>query len=33
MTEWALPTEQLVEYERLTHEMQGDARLTALRRR
>ena len=32
MTEWALPTEQLVEYERISHEMQGDARLTALRR-
>ena len=32
MTEWALPTEQLVEYERITHEMHDDARLTALRR-
>ena len=32
MTEWALPTEQLVEYERITHEMHGDARLAALRR-
>ena len=32
MTEWALPTEQLVEYQRITHEMHGDARLTALRR-
>ena len=32
MTEWALPTEQLVEYERITHEMHDDARLAALRR-
>ena len=32
MTEWALPTEQLVEYERITHEMHGDARLAALQR-
>ncbi len=32
MTEWALPTEQLVEYERITHEMNGDAQLAALRR-
>lgn len=32
MTEWALPTEQLVEYERITHEMSSDARLGALKR-
>lgn len=32
MTEWALPTEQLVEYDRITHEMNGDGRLAALRR-
>ncbi|MGD0899570.1 MAG: alpha-amylase/4-alpha-glucanotransferase domain-containing protein [Thermoguttaceae bacterium] len=32
MTEWALPTEQLVEYERISHEMQGDPRWPALRR-
>jgi len=32
MTEWALPTDQLVEYERITREMHGDARLAALRR-
>ncbi len=31
MTEWALPTEQLVEYERLTHEMEDDPRWEALR--
>ena len=32
MTEWALPTEQLVEYERLGHEMQNDPRWLSLRR-
>jgi 4-alpha-glucanotransferase len=32
MTEWALPTEQLVEYERLTHETEDDPRFAALRR-
>ena len=32
MTEWALPTEQLVEYERLSHEMENDPRWQALRR-
>ena len=32
MTEWALPTEQLVEYERLGHEMQNDPRWVSLRR-
>ena len=32
MTEWALPTEQLVEYERLAHEMHDDPRWPALRR-
>jgi alpha-amylase len=32
MTEWALPAEQLVEYERLTHEAEGDGRLAGLRR-
>ena len=32
MTEWALPTEQLVEYERIAHEMQDDPRWPALRR-
>jgi 4-alpha-glucanotransferase len=32
MTEWALPTTQLLEYERLTHEMHDDGRWPALRR-
>ena len=32
MTEWALPTEQLVEYERLSHEMQNDPRWSSVRR-
>jgi alpha-amylase len=32
MTEWALPTEQLVEYERLSRDMQSDPRWPALRR-
>ena len=32
MTEWALPAEQLVEYERITHEAEGDSRLAGLRR-
>jgi len=32
MTEWALPAEQLAEYERLTHEVQGDPRWQAMRR-
>jgi len=32
MTEWALPTEQLVEYQRLSHEMRDDPRWPALRR-
>jgi 4-alpha-glucanotransferase len=32
MTEWALPAEQLVEYQRVTHEMHNDARLTTLQR-
>ncbi len=32
MTEWALPAEQLVEYERITHEADGDGRLASLRR-
>jgi alpha-amylase len=32
MTEWALPTAQLNEYERLAHEMHDDPRWTALRR-
>jgi alpha-amylase/alpha-mannosidase (GH57 family) len=32
MTEWALPTQQLIEYERITHEMHDDARLAALKR-
>ncbi|MEZ6072511.1 MAG: alpha-amylase/4-alpha-glucanotransferase domain-containing protein [Pirellulales bacterium] len=31
MTEWSLPTDRLVEYERLVHEMEGDARWPALR--
>lgn len=31
MTEWALPTEQLAEYERLAHEMRDDPRWPALR--
>jgi alpha-amylase len=32
MTEWALPAEQLVEYERIAHEMEGDPRWPALKR-
>ena len=32
MTEWALPAEQLVEYERISHEMKEDPRWPALRR-
>jgi len=32
MTEWALPAEQLVEYERLAHETADDPRFAALRR-
>jgi alpha-amylase len=32
MTEWALPADQLVEYERLTHEADGDGRVAGLRR-
>jgi alpha-amylase len=32
MTEWALPTEQQVEYERISHEMEQDHRWPALRR-
>jgi alpha-amylase len=32
MTEWALPTEQLVEYDRISHEMQPDPRWPSLRR-
>jgi alpha-amylase len=32
MTEWALPTEQLVEYERIAHEMHDDHRWPAIRR-
>ena len=32
MTEWALPTEQLIEYDRITHEMNSDGRLAALQR-
>ena len=32
MTEWALPTEQLIDYDRITHEMDGDGRLASLRR-
>ena len=32
MTEWALPTEQLVEYERIAGEMRDDPRWPALRR-
>ncbi|MGA2616981.1 MAG: alpha-amylase/4-alpha-glucanotransferase domain-containing protein [Thermoguttaceae bacterium] len=32
MTEWALPTEQLVEYERLSHELRDDPRWSVLRR-
>ena len=32
MTEWALPTEQLVEYERISHEMEHDPRWPSLRR-
>jgi alpha-amylase len=32
MTEWALPTEQLLEYERISHEMRDDPRWPALRR-
>ena len=31
MTEWALPTERLVEYERIAHEMQDDPRWASLR--
>ena len=31
MTEWALPTEQLVEYDRIAHEMHGDPRWASLR--
>ena len=31
MTEWALPVEQLQEYERLTHDMEGDPRWPGLR--
>ena len=31
MTEWALPAEQLVEYQRIAHEMQDDPRWAALR--
>jgi len=31
MTEWALPTEQLVEYERLVHETSDDPRFAAIR--
>ena len=31
MTEWALPAEQLVQYERLAHEMEGDDRWGLLR--
>ena len=31
MTEWALPAEQLVEYERIAHEMQDDPRWASLR--
>ena len=30
MTEWALPTEQLVEYERIAHEMQDEPRWSAV---
>jgi alpha-amylase len=32
MTEWALPTEQQVEYERISHELQSDQRWPVLRR-
>ena len=32
MTEWALPAEQLVEYERIAHEMEEDPRWDTLRR-
>jgi len=32
MTEWTLPTEQQVEYERIAHEMKDDPRWPALRR-
>jgi alpha-amylase len=32
MTEWALPADQLVEYERITHDAEGDGRLAGLRR-
>ena len=32
MTEWALPTEQLVEYQRLDHDLHDDARFQALKR-
>jgi hypothetical protein len=32
MTEWCLPSEQLVDYENLSHEMQGDGRWPRLRR-
>ena len=31
MTEWALPTEQLIEYDRIADEMQNDPRWAALR--
>jgi alpha-amylase len=32
MTEWALPADQLVEYERITYEADGDSRVAGLRR-
>jgi len=32
MTEWALPSEQLVEYERIAHEMEGNPHWPTLRR-